>query len=137
MNAETNYRLTPETLLRNAKQCAALTYCIRVSRDDFENDEAMAELATLAYDLAAGMHRHFLHSASASDTEGKAFGVSGKLYATLAAIDDCAGPRTMETGQPDYATVACRVGWLQNAANDLAEELRELIARLNAEGGAA
>ena len=137
MNAETKTRLTPQMLLRNAKQCAALTGCIRVSRDDFENDEAIAELATLAYDLASGMHLYFLHSTAASNTEGRAFGVSGKLYSTLAAIDEIAGPDTTASGQREYETVACRVGWLQNAADDLAKELLGLVRELQAEGGAA
>lgn len=137
MSTETR-ELSLPALLRRARQCVSLTTIVRASQDSIDDSEScIAEIVSIAGEIAEQLYRHFLHTVGGGDTAVTAFGVAGKLDATLAAAAELA-LRIEATSDDDARDrLNNRVGWLRNAADDLAIELAKLVDQMSVEGGAA
>ena len=136
MNTRSN--LPTSSILRKAKQLAALTSFIRDEFGGCTIESRESELVGLAQDLAAGIYDHFGNSPSPESGAARAaYGASGKLAAVITSIAHACDTAMAATDDDERDTLAHRIGWLQINAGEIAEELTNHVEQTCVEGGAA
>lgn len=136
MNHESS--LPNSTILRKAKQLAALTSFIRDEFGGCTIESRESELVSLAGDLATRIYHHFGHGpCPASGAARAAYGASGKVAAVITSISHACDRAMAATSDEDRDACASDIGWLQLTAGDMAEDLVQHIEQLCSEGAAA
>ena len=118
-------------LLQHARQCAALTTVARDRGNAGAQGEFETEISILARDLAAKINHVYMHSTSGDIGQARAFATSGKLQATLECICELndRAERILEIADDaERDALWCRIGWLHNAADDLARSLTQALS---------
>ena len=116
--------------LQRARKCAALTMVARDRGNSGAQGEFEAEISIMARDLAAKINHVFMHSTSGDIGQAQAFATSGKLQATLDCICELneRAERILEIADDAKRDALwCRIGWLHNAADDLAQDLAKAL----------
>ena len=124
-------------LLQHARQCAALTRVARDRGNAGAEGEFESEISILARDLAAKINHVYMHSTSGDIGQAQAFATSGKLQATLECICELneRAERILEVADDAKRDALwCRIGWLHNSADDLAQALARLLTQRDASG---
>lgn len=123
-------------LLQHARQCAALTTVARDRGNEGAQGEFESEISILARDLAAKINHVYMHSTSGDIGQAQAFATSGKLQATLECICELneRAERILEIADDaERDALWCRISWLHNAADDLAQGLAKALSSLSVE----
>lgn len=134
MNTRSNLPIT--AILKEAKQLAAVTSIICDELGGATIDSRETELIGLADDLAAGIYDHFSHNPSTRESVS-AYGASGKLAALMTSIVHANARAALAVEDGDRDALVTQIGWLQNNAREVAEELADLVEQLCVKGTAA
>lgn len=113
-------------LLRKTRQCAALTRVMRSRLGGATISEEERELVDLSSDLGTLVYQDLLNRPSSLGSLA-AFEVAGKLSATLESLSEANGRLSTAPDDEQRLVLVTRIGWLQNSADDLAEELVGLV----------
>ena len=109
-----------DELTKKIRQCAALTGLMRSQLGGATISDAESEILDLTRDLTHLIYEEL--SRMRIPTTNDAWEVSGRLAATMDAIVD-ANQRVSAAADDERRVLVTRIGWLQNLADDLAEEL--------------